>query len=244
MLQKLSLGLLILMSSTFVVGEDIFRPCPEISRELRFPCKCSLGPIEAALEGNPAISINCDRIVFAGDFPSIPYAAPIVSFRQRWAGYQALPTQLFASSGLPLRSVDFSGNSLRRLTEKLLQELQTSLVELRLADNLLGDTLNPIFSTSELHGLKHLQIIDISGNAIKAIEEGIFEGCDSLQELYLDRNSLSSIPGGSLNGPKNLRILSMRDNRMTSMKIGTFDAQLELETIDNFLVWLLKLCPS
>lgn len=94
--------------------------------------------------------------------------------------------QLFASSGLPLRNVDFSGNSLRRLTEKLLQGLQTTLVELRLADNLLGDTLNPIFSTSEFHGLNHLQIIDISGNGIKAIEEGIFEGCVSLQ---VDSNS-------------------------------------------------------
>lgn len=89
--------------------------------------------------------------------------------------------QALASYGLPLRSVDFSGNSLRRLTERVLLGLQSSLVELRLADNLLGDTLNPIFSTSEFHGLSHLQLLDLSGNKIKAIEEGILEGCENLQ---------------------------------------------------------------
>lgn len=94
MLQNSSVWILLLVISSLVVSKDVFRPCPEISRELRFPCKCSLGPIEAALEGNPAISIDCDKIVFAGDFPTIPYGAPIVSFKQRWAGHQALPTQV------------------------------------------------------------------------------------------------------------------------------------------------------
>jgi Leucine-rich repeat (LRR) protein len=133
-----------------------------------------------------------------------------------------------------LRSIDLSGNSLRRLTERLLQGLQLTLVELKLADNLLGDTLNPIFSTSELHGLNHLQVLDLSGNVIKAIEEGILEGCDNLQvsyertarlyntpfltvcfqELFLGRNSLISIPSSSLNGPKSLRVLSLATNRI------------------------------
>lgn len=88
---------------------------------------------------------------------------------------------MFGQAGLPLRSLDFSGNSLRRLTERLFHGLQTSLIELRLADNLLGDTLNPIFSSSEFHGLKHLQFLDLSGNKIKAIEEGILEGCENLK---------------------------------------------------------------
>nr|XP_022919705.1 protein artichoke isoform X2 [Onthophagus taurus]XP_022919706.1 protein artichoke isoform X2 [Onthophagus taurus] len=223
----------ILLLSVTTLAEDNFRPCSEISRELRFPCRCSLGPIESALEGNPAISMDCDRVVFSTDSTNaIPYGAPIVSFQQRYAGYQSLPTNLLALSGLPLRSIDFSGNSLRRVTEKLLLKLQNSLVELRLADNLLGDTLNPIFSTSEFHTLKHLQIIDFSGNGIKAIEEGIFEGCQNLQEIYLDRNSFSLTPGGSLNGPKSLKILSLKDNRISFIKSNTFRAQKDLEIID------------
>lgn len=63
----------------------------------------------------------------------------------------------------------------------MLQGLKSTLVELRLADNLLGDTLNPIFSTTEFRGLNHLQLMDLSGNGIKAIEEGLLEGCENLQ---------------------------------------------------------------
>lgn len=74
------------------------RPCIEISRELRFPCSCMLGPIEQALDGNPSISVNCDRIVFSSEVPSLPYGAPIVSFSQRWAGHQSLPTQVNVDS--------------------------------------------------------------------------------------------------------------------------------------------------
>ena len=85
---------LVTIPLTVSVNSQEFRPCSEISRDLRFPCTCALGPVEAALDDNPAISINCDRIVFPGDLPSLPYGAPIVSFSQRWAGHQSLPTQV------------------------------------------------------------------------------------------------------------------------------------------------------
>lgn len=58
---------------------------------------------------------------------------------------------------------------------------QETLTELRLGDNLLGDSLNPIFSTIEFQVLKNLRVLDISGNNIKAIEEGILKGCHKLQ---------------------------------------------------------------
>ena len=45
----------------------------------------------------------------------------------------------------------------------------------------LGDSLNPIFSSSEFHGLTQLRILDLSGNQIKGIEEGLLKGCDNLQ---------------------------------------------------------------
>ncbi|KAJ8965007.1 hypothetical protein NQ314_004405 [Rhamnusium bicolor] len=80
--------------SSLIASLDDFRPCSEISRELRFPCTCALGPIEQALDGNPSIAVNCDRVVFSSEIPSMPYGAPIVSFSQRWAGHQSLPTQV------------------------------------------------------------------------------------------------------------------------------------------------------
>lgn len=53
-------------------------------------------------------------------------------------------------------------------------------MELRLTDNLLGDSLNPIFSTVEFQSLTNLKVLDLSGNKIKAIEEGILKGCMKL----------------------------------------------------------------
>lgn len=208
-----------------------FVPCSEISPELRFPCKCALGPVEKQLDGNPSLSVNCDNTVFPYDAFVLPYGAPVTNFSQKWAGYQSLPNQLFASS-LPLRSIDLSGNSLRKLTERMLQAVSTSLTELKLAENLLGDTLNPIFSTSEFRGLKNMRLLDLQGNGIKAIEEGIFEGCDSLEELYLDKNEFITVPSTSLNGPKALKVLSLSNNNIDSIKLKSFTSQSSLEMVD------------
>lgn len=63
--------------------------------------------------------------------------------------------------------------------------LQSTLSILKLSDNLFGDSLNPIFSTAEFRPLNQLRILDLSGNKIKALEEGIFKGCEKLQVSYL-----------------------------------------------------------
>lgn len=70
---------------------------------------------------------------------------------------------------------------MRRLTEKIFSGLKNSLQELRLADNLFGDGLNPVFSSIEFHGLTELRVLDLSNNQIRALEEGILKGCDNLQ---------------------------------------------------------------
>nr|CAD7587692.1 unnamed protein product [Timema genevievae] len=220
--------LLLLMS----VSAHAHQPCPELHRDLRYPCRCE---VTAADE----ILMECDRVV--GEMPALPYQAPIVSFQQRWAGLHALPTQPFTAAAIPLRALDLSGNSLRRLADRLLLGLHETLEELLLADNLLGDNLNPIFSSSEFHGLTNLRILDLSGNLIKGVEEGILKGCDNLQELHLDRNSLPKVPSSSLNGPKALRVLSLTENRISSVAANSFFAQTSLEKIDlgtNMLVTL------
>jgi Leucine-rich repeat (LRR) protein len=48
----------------------------------------------------------------------------------------------------------------------------------------LGDSLNPIFSTVEFQSLSNLQVLDLSGNKIKAIEEGILKGCTKLDVSF------------------------------------------------------------
>lgn len=57
--------------------------------------------------------------------------------------------------------------------------------DLRLANNLLGDTLNPIFSTTEFHGLSKLIRLDLSENMISSLEEGILKGCVNLEVTHI-----------------------------------------------------------
>lgn len=142
-----------------------------------------------------------------------------------------------------LVKLDLSRNSIRRLSEKSFSVVQNTVEDLRLAGNLLGDTLNPIFSSTEFHGLSKLIRLDLSENRISSLEEGILKGCLNLevfyyftvyqwtkihislekfifnfviflQELKLDGNRLAFIPSSSLNGPEALRTLSLKNNRI------------------------------
>lgn len=212
-----------------LVTAQQWAPCSELNDDLRYPCRCKV-QVDRTLQLR--VLMDCDRVVFAGDYPALPFGAPIVSFSQRWAGQQNLPTQIFSSHGLPIKVLDFSHNCLRRLPERLLAGVKGNLTRLALADNLLGDNLNPIFSTAELHNLPTLEELDLSGNSIKGLEEGLFIGCDVLKVLHLNRNNMQAIPSSSLNGPKSLKILSLRENRIVTIRQGSFTSQKSLEEID------------
>ncbi|XP_014252515.1 chaoptin [Cimex lectularius] len=199
--------------------------CQEVLRHLGYPCRCS-----TLHDGE--MSLDCDKVVLPGDFPALPFQADLVAFSQRSAGNQGIPTQAFVQAGLPLRKLDFTDNSIRRLNERVFAGLKSTLQELRLGQNLLGDSLNPIFSTTEFHGLGQLKILDLRYNHIKALEEGLLKGCDNLLEFWLDGNSLTEVPSSSLNGPKVLRLLSLRNNRISIIKDGAFVAQQRMERLD------------
>lgn len=179
--------------------------------------------------------MNCDRAIFTRDNVDSLRDEPIVSFSQRNSGYQNLPEDLLAFANLNLRRLDLSGNSIHRLMGRALRA-QTLLTELKLADNLLGDNLNPIFSSNEFHGMKELRLLDLSGNGLRSIEEGIFKGCDSLEQLYLDGNNLTAVPTMSLKGPKSIRVLSLSGNNIGTQKGFVF------ETIQNFAFQFSSLC--
>ncbi|GBP47928.1 Chaoptin [Eumeta japonica] len=140
--------------------------------------------------------------------------------------------EIFSSFGLPLKELDFSHNSLRRLPDRLLAGVKGNITRLVLADNLLGDNLNPIFSTSELHNLPALEELDLSGNKIRGIEEGLLIGCDVLKIFRLDRNNMNSVPSSSLNGPTALKVISHRENRIATIRQASFTSQKSLEEID------------
>ncbi|KAL1132259.1 hypothetical protein AAG570_010216 [Ranatra chinensis] len=203
--------------------------CERVLRELHHPCRCVPDHSSGAPGG---LLLDCDRVVLPTDSPQLPKGALVLSFTQRWSGNQAIPTQAFENAGIPVKKIDFTGNCLRRLTERVFQGLQGSLEELRLGQNLLGDSLNPIFSTTEFHGLSKLRILDLNTNSIRGLEEGLLKNCDNLLEFWLDSNSLTDVPSSSLNGPKSLRLLSLRDNRISLIQDGAFLAQKNLERLD------------
>ncbi|XP_014361485.2 protein artichoke [Papilio machaon] len=223
------LRLFLLLMVSYTMGQQNWVPCSELNDDLRYPCRCKV-QVDRALQ--LGILMNCDRVVFAGDYPPLPYGAPIAAFSQRWAGQQSLPTQIFSSYGLPLKELDFSHNSLRRLPDRLLSGVRGNITKLTLADNLLGDNLNPIFSTAEFHNLPALEELDLSGNNIRGLEEGLLIGCDVLKSLRLDRNNMNSVPSSSLNGPQSLKVLSLRENKIALIRQASFVSQKTLEVID------------
>lgn len=94
--------------------------------------------------------------------------------------------------------LDLSQNSIRRLSEKSFSTVQNTIEDLRLAGNLLGDTLNPIFSTTEFHGLTKLIRLDLSENWISSLEEGILKGCVNL-EVKTYATAILIIPRNCIN---------------------------------------------
>ncbi|XP_065372418.1 protein artichoke [Calliphora vicina] len=227
-IRHLSIFLLLLL---YLSQIKAWRPCPELSPALRLPCRCNVVAFGSTGQLG-AVAMDCDRVVFHGEAPQLPYGAPIVSFSQRYSGQQVLPSQHFGTLKLPMEELDLSNNLIRRIPEKSFVGLKETLTELRLANNLLGDSLNPIFSSAEFHPLKNLKLLDLSANKIKSIEEGLLKGCGDLKEFYMDRNSLATVPSNSLNGPTALRHLSLRHNYITSLRYESFIAQPQLEIID------------
>ena len=156
-----------------VVEAQLEIPCVEFHPRLTIPCLCGLNEINAT-------RINCDGVAFA-EFPVLPYRFYIQEFSHQNAGTQTLGAQLFTASDLPLTSVDFSHNQLRRLTERLFDGVEDTLEVIKLGDNLLGDNLDPVFTSGEFKNLKFLRQLDLSYNKLRVIEEGLLDGCTQLK---------------------------------------------------------------
>ena len=94
----------------------------------------------------------------------------------------------------PAQVVDFSQNSMRRLAPRLFDGMEDTLEEIYLNHNLLGDSLNPVFTTDEFYKLKFLRVLDISHNGIAGISANLIKGCEQLKvRLSVFTQSLSHI---------------------------------------------------
>lgn len=115
-----------LVLSCIMICVNGWRPCPELSPSLRFPCKCNVEPFGPKGQLG-AVAMDCDYIVFQGDIPPLPAGAPIIAYSQRYTGQQGLSNQPFASLNIPLRKLDYSNNAIRRLPDKAFMGIEVRL---------------------------------------------------------------------------------------------------------------------
>lgn len=61
--------------------------------------RCNVVPFTATGQLG-AVAMDCDRVVFHGEAPQLPYGAPIVSYSQRFSGQQVLPAAVSRQKAL------------------------------------------------------------------------------------------------------------------------------------------------
>lgn len=97
---QLTIVLAVLCVVSLAGGSGLqWRPCPELSTSLRFPCRCKVEPFGPKLQLG-AVSMDCDNVVFQTESPILPTGAPIISFSQRYSGQQVLPTQVIYNQSI------------------------------------------------------------------------------------------------------------------------------------------------
>lgn len=223
--------LLAVFSRASAASSSLEIPCVEFSSAINIDCLCSLNQQNAT-------RINCDNVVFPGDFPVLPFRFYIQEFSQRNVGWQLLPAQIFTASDVPLKHIDFSHNSMRRLAERLFDGLEDTLEEIYLSNNLLGDNLSPVFSTSEFQNLRSLRVLDLSHNGLTGIADNLIKGCEGLKELRLDGNWLKRVPSEALKGPAALQNLHLEDNvidKLSPLVLATQPKLLSVNLTNNLI---------
>lgn len=108
-----------------------------------------------------------------------------------------------------LRDLRLNGNSISKVTPAALEGMD-NLTILYLHDNAVTDM------SSSLKGLKSLTLLDISGNKLKKVPDGLPE---QLHQLYLESNEISAVPEDFLRQFSQLEYFRMAHNQITDKGI-------------------------
>ncbi|MFC1702854.1 leucine-rich repeat domain-containing protein [Patescibacteria group bacterium] len=120
-------------------------------------------------------------------------------------------------SDVSASTLDLSGSGLESIPSYVFDG--TGLRELDLSDNELTGAL-----PAEIRHLRHLRVLDVSGNAMTGVPAEVGQ-LSSLEELDLSDNELTGLPLelGNLN---NLRLLDLRGNNVSQQDLGVIRAGL------------------
>lgn len=143
-------------------------------------CLCSL-------DATGYLQIDCDAVPVLADHNLAinPFVA-VSRYSQRNAGMHLLSTPLFMNLNgqIQLRSLDLQQNNLKKLISRLFEGVENSLEYLNLSHNLLGENLNPIFSTNEFLELKNLKSLDLAYNGLQILDSNLLIGLKQLNVSF------------------------------------------------------------
>lgn len=146
-------------------------------------CLCSLDAVGY-------LQIDCDGVPVLADHNLAvnPFVA-IARYSQRNAGMHLLGGPLFTNVNgqIQLRSLDLQANNLKKLISRLFEGVEQSLEYLNLSHNLLGENLNPIFSTNEFLELKNLKSLDLAYNGLQILDSNLLIGLKQLNVSFFDK---------------------------------------------------------
>ena len=93
--------------------------------------------------------------------------------------------------------------------------------------------LDPVVTlkADDFEGLSGLVVLNLQGNHLVGLPEGVFDGLSSLQVLQMYSNRLTALPEGVFDDLTSLRWLYMHSNRLTSLPDGAFDGISSLERL-------------
>lgn len=125
------------------------------------------------------INIDCNEMPILIDHNLFinPFIA-ISKYSQSNAGLHLLNAPLFTNLNgqLQLSTLDLSNNSLKKLISRVFDGIEMNLEFLNLSHNLLGQNLNPIFSTNEFLELKNLKSLNLAFNKLRILDSNLFIG--------------------------------------------------------------------
>lgn len=131
------------------------------------------------------IQIDCDELPILYEHSLIinPFIS-ISKYSQRNSGLHLLNAPLFTTTTndndhIQISTLDLSDNNLKKIF-RLFDGLEWHLEFLNLSHNLLGDNLNPIFSTNEFLKLHNLKSLNLGYNSLRNLDSNLFMGLNQL----------------------------------------------------------------
>ncbi|CAG9764628.1 unnamed protein product [Ceutorhynchus assimilis] len=127
-------------------------------------------------------------------------------------------------------NISVSKESFERLGS--LESLTMTYSTLSFAEDFLANTPNLLSLTLSrnhileldfsLKNLSKLKLLDLSGNQINNLPDGIFDDLSNLTVLYFYNNNLTELSRNSLSGLNNLRLLEVSQNKLKDIAEDTF----------------------